>query len=110
MHTGIDIGKCGYGATISAVADGKVIKVVTPVPGKNTGGTGYGNYVIIDHGGGITTLYGHCKNVYVKVGQTVSRGQKIATVGSTGSSTGPHLHFEVRVNGSQKNPQNYLPK
>ena len=109
MHTGIDIGNCGYGATIMAAADGKVIKAYKPYNGRNTGGTGYGNYVIIDHGNGVTTLYGHCKNVYVSAGQTVSRGQRIATVGSTGSSTGPHLHFEVRINGSQKNPKNYLP-
>lgn len=109
LHTGIDIGGCGYGATISSAADGKVIRVVTPVPGRNTGGSGYGNYVIVDHGNGCTTLYAHCKTVNVKVGQTVSRGQKIATVGSTGSSTGAHLHFEVRIGGTQKNPLNYLP-
>ncbi|SCW37467.1 Murein DD-endopeptidase MepM and murein hydrolase activator NlpD, contain LysM domain [Ruminococcaceae bacterium YRB3002] len=108
MHTGIDIGS-GYGSTIVAAASGTVILVNLPVPGKNTGGTGYGNYLIINHGNGITTLYGHCRNIFVRNGQSVSQGQKIAEVGSTGSSTGPHLHFEVRVNGSTVNPRKYLP-
>ena len=108
MHTGIDIG-AGYGSTIVAAASGTVILVSLPVPGRNTGGTGYGNYLMISHGNGITTLYGHCRNIYVSNGQSVSRGQKIAEVGSTGSSTGPHLHFEVRVNDSTVNPRSYLP-
>lgn len=109
FHAGIDIGGVGYGGTIAAAASGKVILVRLPVPGRNKGGTGYGNYLIIDHGNGITTLYGHCRNIFVKTGQTVSRGQKIAECGSTGGSTGPHLHFEVRLHGSYKNPLNYLP-
>lgn len=108
MHTGIDIG-AGYGSTIVAAASGTVIQVNLPLPGRNTGGTSYGNYLIINHGNGITTLYAHCRNIYVSSGQTVSRGQKIAEVGSTGNSTGPHLHFEVRVNGSTVNPRSYLP-
>ncbi|MBR2524662.1 MAG: peptidoglycan DD-metalloendopeptidase family protein [Clostridiales bacterium] len=108
MHTGLDIGS-SYGAPIVAAASGTVIQVNLPVPGRNTGGTGYGNYLIISHGNGITTLYGHCRNIYVSSGQTVSQGQKIAEVGSTGSSTGPHLHFEIRVNGSTVNPRKYLP-
>ncbi len=108
MHTGMDIGS-SYGSTIVAAASGTVIQVNLPVPGRNTGGTGYGNFLIINHGNGVTTLYGHCRNIYVSNGQSVSIGQKIAEVGSTGSSTGPHLHFEVRVNGSTVNPRKYLP-
>lgn len=68
----------------------------------------YGNYVIVDHGGGIATLYAHCTKLLVSKGQAVSRGEKIALVGSTGYSTGPHLHFEVRVNGVRQDAMKYL--
>ena len=66
---------------------------------------GYGNYVIIDHGGNNFSLYGHCSKLAVKVGDYVSQGQTVAYVGSTGNSTGPHLHFEIRLNGSCVDPQ-----
>ena len=67
-----------------------------------------GNYVVVSHGNGLSTLYQHCSSLNVSVGQSVSRGQVIAYVGTTGISTGPHLHFEVLVNGSNVNPMNYL--
>ena len=108
FHSGIDIG-AGYGETIMAAASGTVILVSEPVEGKNKGGSGYGNYCIIDHGNGYTTLYGHARDIYVKEGQKVSRGKAIGEVGSTGTSTGAHLHFEVRINGGTTNPLNYLP-
>ena len=68
----------------------------------------YGKYVVIDHGGGYTTVYGHCSSLAVSVGQTVSKGQTIAYVGSTGYSTGAHLHFEIRVNNVKKDPLNWV--
>ena len=108
LHTGIDIA-AGYGSTLMAAASGTVISVSEPVEGRNTGGSGYGNYCIIDHGNGVTTLYGHARDITVSVGQTVSAGQAIGEMGSTGTSTGSHLHFEVRVNGTRYNPLDYLP-
>ena len=111
-HTGIDIAN-DFGDAICAAASGTVSYVCCPCPGSNytdsSVGGGYGNYVMIDHGNGVTTLYGHCRNVYVSQGEWVSAGQQIAEVGSTGTSTGPHIHFEVRVNGSRVDPQAYLP-
>ena len=68
----------------------------------------YGNLVKIDHGQGIETWYGHCSKIYVKEGAKVEAGDIIAAVGSTGNSTGPHLHFEIRVDGNTVNPQNYV--
>lgn len=71
---------------------------------------GYGNLIIISHGNGIQTYYGHCSKLYVSNGKEVKAGDVIAAVGSTGNSTGNHLHFEIRKNGSQINPQKYLYK
>ncbi|HHY04252.1 MAG TPA: peptidoglycan DD-metalloendopeptidase family protein [Thermoanaerobacterales bacterium] len=101
MHTGIDIAN-SKGTAIYAANSGTVSFV-----GRKGG---YGNLVIINHGGGFSTYYAHCNSTLVKSGQSVSRGQKIATVGTTGRTTGPHLHFEVRVNGQPKNPISYLGK
>lgn len=96
-HTGIDISASGInGSSILAVASGTVIKAELH--------SSYGNYVIIDHGGGICTLYAHSSKLLVKVGQKVAQGDIIAKVGTTGQSTGPHLHFEVRVNGKAVDP------
>ena len=100
FHGGLDI-PGSYGSAIVAANSGKVIWAVNR-------GDSYGNYVIIDHGGGVSTLYGHSSKVLVSTGQSVSRGQRIANVGSTGRSTGPHCHFEVRINGSRVNPNPYV--
>ena len=98
-HTGLDIAT-NTGTPIHAVASGTVI--CAGYQG------GYGNLVIIDHGNGVQTYYAHCSKIYVSVGDTVETGDTISLVGSTGNSTGPHLHLEVRVNDEIKNPQNYL--
>jgi len=100
VHKGLDIA-APNGTSIYAAADGTV-----KFAGMNNGG--YGNLVIIQHGNGIETYYGHCSKIFVSAGQTVSAGDKIAAVGSTGRSTGNHLHFEIRRNGSQINPQKYF--
>jgi murein DD-endopeptidase MepM/ murein hydrolase activator NlpD len=110
-HTGIDIG-ADFGDSIMAAASGTVSFVNCPCPGSNytdsSVGGGYGNYLMIDHGNGVVTLYGHCRDIYVSSGEYVSQGQVIAEVGSTGGSTGPHLHFEVRYNGQRVDPMQYF--
>lgn len=99
LHTGVDI-SAPMGATFVAANDGIVTKA-----GYNTA---YGNMVIIDHGGGISTLYAHGSEILVTVGQTVKRNDPVLKVGSTGYSTGPHAHFEVRINGVVTNPIEYI--
>ncbi|MDF2519561.1 MAG: hypothetical protein K0R84_189 [Clostridia bacterium] len=101
MHTGIDIA-APSGATVIAANSGTVIYAGYY--------GGYGNTVIIDHGGQISTLYAHNSKLLVKEGDKVTKGQTISKVGSTGLSTGPHLHFEVRKNGQHTNPMDYLGK
>ncbi len=103
LHTGVDIG-ADKGASIVAANKGTVIMA-------HYDKSGYGNMVVVDHGGGITTLYAHASKILVKVGQEVKAGEVIAKVGSTGLSTGNHLHFEVRVNGEPKDPmKGYISK
>lgn len=98
-HSGIDIG-VDYGTPIHAADSGTVMYAGWI--------SGYGNTVILDHGGGIQTLYGHNTSVAVSEGQSVSKGEVIAYAGSTGNSTGPHCHFEVEVNGTPVDPMGYL--
>lgn len=99
IHAGIDFG-APRGTTIHAAGDGVVITAAYM--------RGFGNTVIIDHGGGIATVYGHCSRLMVTSGQHVHRGDAIAAVGSTGLATGPHLHFEVHVHGRAVNPLGWL--
>ncbi len=110
-HTGIDIS--GYninGKPVVASNSGTVIKVVSGYGNWSYSGPGYGNYVIIDHGGNTYSLYGHLSSVYVGVGDYVVQGKTIARLGTSGTSTGPHLHFEIRLNGSKlANAVNPLP-
>jgi murein DD-endopeptidase MepM/ murein hydrolase activator NlpD len=99
MHEGIDIG-CAYGTSNRAAAAGTVI---------HSGWLGgYGNLVVVDHGNGLSTAYAHASVLLVGVGQSVSQGETLSLVGSTGNSSGPHLHFEVRVNGAAVDPLFYL--
>ncbi len=98
-HTGLDIA-ASSGTPISAAASGTVT-----FSGRKGS---FGNMIVITHGNGVQTYYAHCTSLYVSAGTQVSQGQTIATVGSTGNSTGPHLHLEVRVNGVAYNPQNYV--
>lgn len=99
LHSGIDIA-APQGTTLSAAADGRVIFAGWY--------GGYGNAIVIDHGGGTSTLYGHCSQIFVGVGQDVQRGQAIGAVGMTGDATGPHVHFEVRRDGKPVDPLGYL--
>lgn len=99
IHTGLDIA-ASKGTPIKAAADGTVVY---------SGRKGsLGNLVVLDHGNGVETYYAHCNSLVATVGEIVEQGEVIAYVGSTGNSTGPHLHLEIRVNGVAKNPQNYL--
>ena len=99
LHTGVDIG-APEGANFIAANDGIVTKAEY--------NTAYGNMVIVDHGGGISTLYAHGSEILVEVGQSVKRGEVVLKVGSTGYSTGPHAHFEVRINGVTTDPLPYI--
>ena len=101
MHSGTDIGM-PTGAYIIAANDGIVIKSMYT--------TGYGNMVMIDHGGGVATVYGHGSEIIAQTGQTVKRGDIIMKAGSTGWSTGPHLHFEIRINGTPVDPMPFITK
>ena len=111
-HKGVDICTVGYTSSVYATKSGRVL-----LTNSSGWGGGYGNYVVIDHGGGLTTLYAHMSVVKVSPGDTVSQGTVIGVTGNTGASTGPHLHYEVRtttiVNGKSvtvyQNPLNYLP-
>lgn len=100
-HSGLDMG-APKGTPIRAALPGTVYVV-------RYASSGYGYHVIIDHGGGFVTLYAHCSKILVSEGQAVEAGAVIAQVGSTGRSTGNHLHFEVRINGEKQNPRSYLP-
>ena len=98
-HKGIDYA-AGTGTPIYAAAAGTVV---------SAGYSGNaGKMIVINHGNGLTTYYMHCNDLYVSAGQSVSKGQNIAAVGTTGNSTGPHLHFQVNLNGTPVNPANYL--
>ncbi len=100
FHTGQDIATL-WGTPVMAAANGKVIFAGWQ--------NGYGQIVIVDHGGGLTTRYGHLSHVDVIEGQKIGRGEPLGRVGSTGRSTGPHLHYEVRINDEPVNPRQYLP-
>lgn len=99
-HKGLDIA-CATGTSIKTIADGKIT-----FSGYDKTGLGYA--VKIDHGNGVQTVYAHCSKLYVSAGQEVKAGDTIAAVGSTGNSTGPHLHIEIRINGVPMNPQGYI--
>jgi len=98
-HEGIDV-TAPMGAPIIAPASGTVTKVATE--------SGYGKVLEIDHGNGIVTRYAHCSRIDVRQGQRVTRGQRVAAVGSTGLSTGPHLHYEIHINGKVVDPLTYV--
>lgn len=101
-HKGLDLA-CSNGTEIKAMANGIVV-----FSGYDT--MGLGNAIKIDHGNGVQTVYGHCSKLYVENGQTITAGDVIGAVGSTGNSTGPHLHLEIRINGIAVNPQWYIYK
>lgn len=100
LHSGLDLA-APAGTSIRAALSGTVVKSYYS--------NSYGNYTVIDHGNGMTTAYAHQSKRLVSVGDTVNAGEVIGLVGSTGNSTGPHLHFEVRVDGNLQDPKLYLP-
>lgn len=100
-HTGLDIA-CSTGTDIKVVSSGTVTSV--------TSGGAYGNLLKVSHGNGVETWYAHCSKIYAKEGQEIKAGDVVAAVGTTGNSTGPHLHLEIRLNGNPVNPQDYLYK
>jgi murein DD-endopeptidase MepM/ murein hydrolase activator NlpD len=99
LHAGIDIANAP-GTNVIAPADGTVVYAATE--------SGYGNILVLDHGSGIKTRYGHLSRISVHLGDRVTRGQVVAQVGSSGRSTGPHLHYEVRINGEPENPRKFI--
>ena len=99
-HNGIDLA-APEGATIRTIAAGRVV-YADPY-------AGYGNLVVVQHKNGLTSHYGHCQSFRVKPGQSVSAGEIIGTVGKTGVVTGPHLHFEIRINGAAQDPEKFIP-
>lgn len=105
FHTGIDIaGKDVYGTPVTAAQDGTVAFINS----ESQPGGGYGYYIVLDHGGGICTLYAHLSEILVSEGESVVKGQQIGKIGATGYATGPHLHFEVRENGKCVDPSKHL--
>ena len=98
-HKGVDLSS-PMGKDIFAALDGQVV-----ASGRQKG---YGNYVALDHGNGVVTYYAHCNRNFVRVGEIVRRGQKIAEVGRTGNATGPHVHFELRLDGAAQNPLPFM--
>jgi murein DD-endopeptidase MepM/ murein hydrolase activator NlpD len=99
MHEGLDIAST-HGQPVAAPSDGTVVFVGTE--------GGYGKVLVLDHGYGVKTRYGHLSEIFVRLGDRVQRGEKVAAVGNTGRSTGPHLHYEVRVNGIPQNPRKFI--
>ncbi len=100
VHKGIDL---------AAEAGSPIFASLSGTVESSEENTSYGKYILLDHGGGIKTLYAHCQQLLVKKGETVSRGEEIALVGSTGDATGPHLHFELQINGTCCDPAPFLP-
>jgi murein DD-endopeptidase MepM/ murein hydrolase activator NlpD len=98
-HEGLDIANAA-GTGVVAPADGVVVYAAAE--------NGYGNVLVLDHGFGIKTRYGHLSKIEVRLGDRIKRGQLIASIGNTGRSTGPHLHYEVRVNGVPENPRKFI--
>ena len=109
LHAGIDISGCGFGSPIFSIGPGTVTSVTSGCPGQGHLGSqcggGYGNAVFIDHGNGMVVKYAHLNTVNASMGQRVGKGQVVGTMGNSGSSSGTHLHFEVRVNGNPINPR-----